>query len=689
MVRFFRSFIFLLIIIPFGIVSAEDPVLVKGIHLHIYFYDYDNSSAIHEGTGAPTVPLYNSLNPESLNTKNYLSLQALLAQLRSMGLEPKGGFENLLKTLNDQYQLKMDLLKTSLPSDIKVTGSSLRPLDSTHERNQWVSLKHDPQPGQMTLVKELASIPLYNASNLKTLDLTFPQDVKEPGLYFLSVYVSKNNMPGSEERSAFSFWHLIRNGAINFRLKRTETGLEKLPKTEKILTPLLNGQWKGEDLHLSVVLTDFVNHFLPEDKKIQIKNAREVFVRSIKTQPQLPSLKENTVDLFFVKNAEEKIVKKVTVQTGDILLRLGTDIHLAFASTPIPPDLSDDPLGKENWKLFAEAVELLFSQNLISKRYKLEELFLEKLREELSNNFNNGFATYSKNTLLTQEERAKRNALETLDLNGVNFDNDPSNDTGYYNRFDPDHRSPFTFGIEELMNEDELRENLHYFEGIPFFSHSAILSVEKNPVTGKKEVWIYDAFPSTKDFPRGIRRVPFKEMFGKKQSSYGVILRIDEKKLHKSNLFRNVSQFGLALAAVNQARSTFFETYSSPGPELFDYGYDWKNPDKLGCSEFVWLNFGMGALSFGIPNFNLVPNLSMLRTPLELGHAIGQNVKNFFQITPPDLALSPFVERVVDFDSQKLNSLIQAFSDTGDAQDVTDALNLKHSSTGHGFIFLY
>lgn len=667
-----KSFKLLLIISLLSQLSEllASPASLSNFKINLLLYDYKDSSAIHESQGTPTKWLFESDDITRINKEHYLSL----AELEG-GLSPKvrKEFEDRKLEINKDYRVKIVLWEKALPKSTKVKSTKLIPLYPKIANNLKILDTEEIDRNDINFVKVLSSTPLIDFIQKGILDINLPTSIEEPHLYFLGVYITKSDeIPDvNGNNRSVSYW---------FNTNPL--------KIEKDLTKYLEDNSKVKDLRLFVVATDYLDLLTTKSFKEEKNREEQALVESLRRALKPSSQDRNRMVVFFIKNESGEIVKTLEVQTGDIAVRLGTDINIAAGLGPIPATFENDTLGIFNWDVTKEALEKLFLAGL-SPELTVEEMFISTVKSELPLPFSNSFANYAGNSLLTELDRDARGSVKTIDINNFNFDNDDSNDPQikYFNRLDPDHPSPYLLTLGEFINVELLRERLHYYPGTIFFSHTGIISVEENK-KGGKEVWVYDAYPKTKQFPNGIRRVPFAEMFGENHGSYGAILRLREDlALWEEN---KITPYDVAQRAAVEARLKLIESliFNPENKVYFDYEFDWQNEDLLGCSEFVWKLFGEGALKLGA-KLNLVPNLSMLRIPTQFAKQIGQNVKLLLQISPQDLATSPFVTRIADFDSKMIDNEIQLFSATKEAQDMTEIYNLSNPKTGHKIIHIY
>lgn len=665
----------LLITIVLSQVGYAENASLKGVKLKVLFYNYKNSSAIHETLGTPTKDLFTSYKLDSLNKTFYLNMNEL-NEILAPNENIKKELAELKKKVNEDYRIKIILWEKKLPTKSSVNNTRLIPLYPRFARDLAIMSERDGELHDLTKVTELSDIPLIDSLSKETIDLSLPTPAIEPHQYYIGVYLVKAAESPTFEgnKKVVAVWYNVENGEINPLSKN------KNSKFEKDLTPFLNN--KGGDLNLYVTVTNYSEFLLPKSRVAESTNKYKNLAESLRFTPT--DIGKNRKGVFFIKDDTGKVVKELVVQTGDIAVRLGEDINIAVGLGPIPNKFENDQSGIFNFDLTTETIaKLNKSTNGAFPIITVEELFLKQVHSELGKPFENSFATYSGEQLLTQENRTSRDALRTIDFSGDNFD-DPF--LKYYNRLDPSpaHLSPYTFKLIDFIDFNALREKLHYYPGTIFFSHSGMISVEED-ANGKTQAWIYDAYPSTMSFPYGIRRVPFSEMFGAEHGAYGAIVRLrDDLDLGGH------SAFEIAQQAIIQARLTFNESINSnPVKKIyFDGEFDWKNDITFGCSEFVWDMYGIGSTRLGL-RFNLVPNLSMLRMPTEFAKHIGNSVELFLQISPQDLATSPYVKRVADFDAQMLNEDILKFSETGEAQDLSIKANLPNPRTGHEVIRIY
>ncbi|OGQ33863.1 MAG: hypothetical protein A3F16_06445 [Deltaproteobacteria bacterium RIFCSPHIGHO2_12_FULL_43_9] len=663
----FHRLLFILILL-YASTPYASPASLMGLKTDLLFYDYKDSSAIHENMGTPTNWLFEAADSNKINKNHYLSLSELTDKFSPL---IRKEFDEKRKEVNEGFRVRIILWEKKLPQSSKVKSTRLIPLYPRIANNLSILDDDEIDRHDIKLVRELSSVPLLDFVSKGTIDVELPTPIEEPHLYFLGVYVTR-----SDEVPDFSG----NNRATSYWINTTTM------KPAKDLTEYLLNRSKVNDLKLFVVVTDYLDFIMTKSSQETRATEERALIESVLKHLKPSPRENNRKTVFFTKNESGQIIKKLEVQTGDIAVRLGVDIIIAVGLGPIPPRFGNDASGIFNWDVTEVALQRLFLSGS-SPRLTVEEMFLRGVDSELGNPFSNTFATYTKDSLLTEEMRQLRDPLKTIDLLGANFDDDPLNDPEikYFNRLDSDHPSPYLLSLVDFINADLLRERVHYYPGTIFFSHAGIISVEENK-TGEKEVWIYDAYPKTNQFPNGIRRVPFAEMFGQSHGAYGAILRLRDD----LDLGPGISAFNIAQQATIRARSTLVESilFNPANKVYFDYEFDWQNPDFLGCSEFVWEIFGEGALKLG-EKLNLIPNLSMMRIPTLFAQQIGQNVKFLLQISPQDLATSPFVTRIADFDSKMLDEEIALFSATGEPQDLSGIYDLLNPRTGHQVIKIY
>jgi len=250
----------------------------------------------------------------------------------------------------------------------------------------------------------------------------------------------------------------------------------------------------------------------------------------------------------------------------------------------------------------------------------------------------------------------------------------------------PPEVNPFHIPINMT---DKIRKGVHYYPGTIFLTHVGVAVIEENN-KGEKELWVYDAYPNSDGFG-GIRRTTFQEFFGSTKhpitqksvvhaSAGGIFVvpgrdqkgrllgveaakqaqltyeiwknRRDEKKLAqiKTKMVEN-----WASRMEDPYKEVYPDWYEEKLAEMqeqelhpveddpFDYGFDWTTEWRQACSEFAWRSYG----KIGI---NIIPNLTMLRLPLEGVHKLGwEVVEKYLQASPLSIMISPRVERLADF----------------------------------------
>lgn len=665
----FHKLLFVFIFLHSALLYAS-PASINGVKSELLFYDYKDSSAIHETQGTPTKGIFEANDINKINKNYYLTLEELEEKV-SPAIRTE--FNKNRANINKEYSVRIILWEKDLPQSTSVRSTRLIPLYPRIANNLQRLEEDKGDKHDIKFVKEISSTPLLDFIASDILDIKLPTPLEEPHLYFLGIYITKSDeVPGFTGNNR-SLSHWINTDSM---------------KPEKDLTQYLTKESDVNKLKLFLVTTDYLDILTTRSAKAEKDERERKIVESV-SKHLIPSPGEqNRKVVLFVKNKAGQTIKTLEVQTGDIAVRLGVDLVIAAGLGPIPSRFENDKSGIFNWNVTNEALERLFLLG-ITPLLSVEEMFLAMVNSELALPYSNSFASYSKESLLTDEMRVIRGAVKTIDFNNLNFDGDNSNDPPirYFNRLDPEHPSPYLLTLGDLINADLLKERLHYYPGTIFFSHAGIISVEKNK-NGEKEVWVYDAYPKTKLFPNGIRRVPFAEMFGKDHGSYGAILRLrDDLDLDSGS---KTSSFDIAQQAAIQARKILIESivFNPANKVYFDYAFNWQDPNFVGCSEFIWKIFGEGASQLGV-TLNLVPNLSMLRIPTQFTSQIGQNVELMLQISPQDLATSPFVTRIADFDSELLNDEIEIFSVSGEAQDLSEIYNLLNPRTGHPVIKIY
>lgn len=211
---------------------------------------------------------------------------------------------------------------------------------------------------------------------------------------------------------------------------------------------------------------------------------------------------------------------------------------------------------------------------------------------------------------------------------------------------------------------------------------------------GNKQLWIYDAYPNSDGFG-GIRRTTWADFFGATKdpitkklvvhATAGGIFRVpgkdangklfgveaakefqlfyrtwkhrrDEKELavikeEKVNTWKE--RFKSKYESKSKNDNNWFkeklaeveaeELYPVEGDDPFDYGFDWTTPTRIACSEGAYRAYA----NIGV---NIIPNLTILRMPLEGVHKLGwEVVEKFAQASPQSIMMSPRVTRVADF----------------------------------------
>ncbi|OGQ34279.1 MAG: hypothetical protein A3F16_08085 [Deltaproteobacteria bacterium RIFCSPHIGHO2_12_FULL_43_9] len=243
--------------------------------------------------------------------------------------------------------------------------------------------------------------------------------------------------------------------------------------------------------------------------------------------------------------------------------------------------------------------------------------------------------------------------------------------------------------------EEKIDQALRYYPGTIFLTHVGIAVIEYND-KNEKELWVYDAYPNSDGFG-GIRRTTWAEFFGSTPHP------ITEKKVVHATaggVFRAPGRDSSGrLVGVEAARQTqrYYRIWKHRGDESvlsgikkdvenewierfmkrldsewfdqkleelsesdlhpvtddpFDYGFDWTTEELIACSELAYRAYA----KIGI---NIIPNLTMLRMPLEGIHKLGWEViAKFLQASPQSIMLSPRVARVADFLSHPTPSIV-------------------------------
>jgi len=251
----------------------------------------------------------------------------------------------------------------------------------------------------------------------------------------------------------------------------------------------------------------------------------------------------------------------------------------------------------------------------------------------------------------------------------------------------PPEVNPFHIPINMT---DKIRKGVHYYPGTIFLTHVGVAVIEFND-KGEKELWVYDAYPNDDGFG-GIRRTTWAEFYG---STKHPLTQKDVVHASAGGIFavpgRDQQGRLLGVEAAKQAQFTyrtwknrkdedklaevhadmvadwesrmvqFKEVYPDWYAEgqkeweekkdnmvpvvddPFDYGFDWTTEWRQACSEFAWRAYGR----IGV---NIIPNLTMLRMPLQGVHKLGwEVVEKYLQASPLSIMISPRVERVADF----------------------------------------